>query len=79
MSPERRDDTLAFVASSMVLIECAVVILLLVINYFVCRFNIENEKELALPMIPTLVVFLGVLALIIGRMIVKFRKPLNTE
>jgi len=30
-------------------------------------------------MIPTLVVFLGVLALIIGRMIVKFRKPLNTE
>ena len=73
LAPERRDNTLAFVGASMIWIESLIVALLLVINYFVCRLNIDGDNRLALPMIPTLVVFLGGLSVIITRMVLRFK------
>jgi hypothetical protein len=74
LSPERRDSTVTFIALSLLWIGCAVAMLLLVVNHFVCQLNINNEKTLALPMIPTLMAFFGMIAFIIGRMILKFRR-----
>jgi uncharacterized membrane protein len=74
LAPERRDQTMAFIASSMLWIACAVLVLLIVINYFVLRMNVDGTKVLALPMIPTLVAFLSVIGVVITRMIVRFRK-----
>jgi uncharacterized membrane protein len=74
LAPERRDQTMAFISSNMLWIACAVVVLLLVINYFIFQLNIDGEKVLALPMIPTLVAFFAVIGTIITRMILRFRK-----
>ncbi len=73
LAPERRDNTLAFVGASMIWIESLVVALLLVINYFVCRLNIDGNNRLALPMIPTLAVFFGCLSVIVTRMVLRFK------
>lgn len=74
LAPERRDTTMAFIGSNMLWIACAALVLLIVINYFVFRMNIDGEKELVLPMIPTLVVFFAIIGTIITRMILRFRK-----
>jgi uncharacterized membrane protein len=74
LSPGRRDQTIAFIASHMLWIACAVLVLLIVINYFVFRMNIDGAKELQLPMIPTLATFIAVVGTIITRMILKFRQ-----
>jgi uncharacterized membrane protein len=77
LAPERRDQTMAFISSNMLWIACAVLVLLLVINYFVFRMNIDSTKTLALPMIPTLVIFFAAIGTIIARMILRFRKTEN--
>jgi bacteriorhodopsin len=74
LAPERRDQTMAFIGSNMLWIACAVLVLLMVINYFVFRMNIDGAKTLTLPMIPTLAAFFAVIGTIIARMILRFRK-----
>lgn len=78
LAPERRDDTMGFIASTMLWIACAVVLLLLIINLFVIEMNIEKGATLGLPMIPTLLVFLGAIGILLVRMILKFRKTNTT-
>ncbi len=73
----RRDETIAFIAANMLWISCIAAMLFLVIDYFVCRLNINKEERLALPMIPTLVAFSAVIGTIITRMILKFRQTPN--
>ena len=73
MAPERRATTLALISASLIWIACTVVTLLLVINYFVCRLNIEGEKSLVLPMTPTLLVFLAAIGTIVARMLLQFK------
>lgn len=74
VAPERRDATIAFIVSSLLWICCAVMLFMLALTHFVFRFNIESEKQLALPMIPTLVAFFAVIGTVITRMILKFRR-----
>lgn len=78
LAPERREETMAFIGSSLLWIACAVVLLLLVINFYVFRMNMEKTPALALPMIPTLLTFLGVIGIIIARAILRFRKTETT-
>jgi uncharacterized membrane protein len=72
-APERVNETMALIGSSMMWIACTVLGLLIVLNYYVCRLNVDAERVLALPMLPTLAVFLAVTGIIIVRMILKFR------
>ncbi|HXF99715.1 MAG TPA: DUF1648 domain-containing protein [Bacteroidota bacterium] len=73
LAPERREETLGLIASTLIWTECTVIALLVVLTYAVCVMNIEQRPSLDLPMIPTLGIFLGVLGFLVGRMILRFR------
>ena len=77
LAPDRRDQTLAFIGSNMLWIACAVLVLLIVINHFVSRMNIDGATELTLPMMPTLAAFLAIVGIIITRMVLRLRKIPN--
>ncbi len=73
LAPERREETIAAISSAMIWMECAVMGLLIVLTFFVCRLNIAGTARLELPMLPTLGVFFALVGFIIARLILKFR------
>ncbi len=73
LAPERRKETLGLIAATLIWLECAVLALLVVLTYAVCVMNIEQRPSLDVPVIPTLAMFFGALAFLVGRMLLRFR------
>jgi uncharacterized membrane protein len=73
LAPERREETIAAISSSMIWTECVVMGLLVLLTFFVCRLNVAGTGRLELPMFPTLGVFVAVIGFIVVRLIRKFK------
>lgn len=79
LAPERRDETFGRIGASLLWTECGVLAFLIVLTYAVGTMNVEGRATLDWPMIPTLLVFLAFLALVMGRMILRFRTTTHSD
>lgn len=79
LAPERREETFELIAATLIWTECAVIAFLVVITYAICVMNIESRKTLDWPMMPTLIIFLSFVALLMGRMYVRFRAGKDSQ
>lgn len=79
LAPERQEETYSIIGATIIWVGCAVLALVAVVTYAICIFNIEGGRTLSIPMIPILVGFFGVVAFIVGRMILRFRRESNSS